>query len=487
MTNVAGVGGAGAGAAAKAGVGAGAGSGGGGGGSGGEIDFVLPSAAQRGEHERTLLELTQVPTAAGREDRVVAYVERWLESRPELTIRRDDAANVVVERRAATPAEERPPLFVTAHMDHPAFVVERMETGAASGATLAHLSFRGGVLDPYFNDAGIVLFTEEDRPVRAVVRHTEKPEVDPSYPKGARFVRACVAEIVAEDAAAAGELRGGDVGRWDLPSAAVEADERSGGRVLRTDACDDLAPLSAALATMDLLREREEAGHVRLLLTRAEEIGFVGAIAACKQETMPRGSRAVLLEASRAFADSPVGGGPIVRVGDRQNTFSPQLTAGISMIGEVLRRVQRVRDGGAAEGTATVSEGGIASAAERFSTTTPDEPPAAFKVQRKLMPGGVCESSAYLAYGYESTCLCLPLGNYHNMADLTAVGDEKDEAAIANARVGREFVSLEDFHNLVLLLTAVGLSLGDTDALTDKLDAILAQRDRVLRERTLFD
>jgi endoglucanase len=102
------------------------------------------------------------------------------------------------------------------------------------------------------------------------------------------------------------------------------------------------------------------------------------------------------------------------------------------------------------------------------------------------MPGGVCEASAYLAYGYESTCVCLPLGNYHNMADLAAVADEKDEQAIANARVGREFVAMDDYHDLVTLLTAVALSLAESEPMTDRLDRLHRQRERILTDPTLF-
>jgi hypothetical protein len=72
------------------------------------------------------------------------------------------------------------------------------------------------------------------------------------------------------------------------------------------------------------------------------------------------------------------------------------------------------------------------------------------------------------------------------MADLTAVGDEKDEQAIANATVAREFVALDDFHNLVLLLTATGLSLRERDELRQRFDMLHAQRERVFREPVLF-
>ena len=75
---------------------------------------------------------------------------------------------------------------------------------------------------------------------------------------------------------------------------------------------------------------------------------------------------------------------------------------------------------------------------------------SAFKFQRKLMPGGVCEASAFSAYGIHSTCVCLPLGNYHNMAGVEAV-----EAGARSARPGREFVSVADYHGMIELLGAI--------------------------------
>ena len=58
--------------------------------------------------------------------------------------------------------------------------------------------------------------------------------------------------------------------------------------------------------------------HVALLFTRSEEIGFIGAIGAAREGTVPKGARLVCLENSRSFPhDSPIGAGPIVRVGDR--------------------------------------------------------------------------------------------------------------------------------------------------------------------------
>ncbi len=109
----------------------------------------------------------------------------------------------------------------------------------------------------------------------------------------------------------------GDVLRWDLPA------PRLGKTRLRAPACDDLASVAAALAAMDQLMRKRNMPDVRVLLTRAEEVGFVGAMAACRSGIIPKQARIVALENSKSFAESPLGGGPIVRVGDRTSTFIP--------------------------------------------------------------------------------------------------------------------------------------------------------------------
>ena len=78
--------------------------------------------------------------------------------------------------------------------------------------------------------------------------------------------------------------------------------------------------------------------------------------------------------------------------------------------------------------------------------------------QRKLMAGGACEASVFCAFGHSATCVCLPLGNYHNMADLTAVqaGTNTDKPA-----PGREYIAVADYHGLVDLLVACATELAD--------------------------
>lgn len=378
----------------------------------------------RATHERWLLEITSLPTAAGKEQRVIKWIERWVADRPDLSLTTDPAGNLVIERRSA-PANT-PPIFVTAHLDHPAFVIEGFV-----GPGTVHLSFRGGVNTPYFNRAPIVLLTADDQPVKATITSTQAKEP----------WRECIAEI--ENSADARKLAVGDVGRWDLSEPCIKDGN------IYTHACDDLAALAAALAAMDVLRSVPDAAHVKLLFTRAEEVGFVGAIAACKHKTMPEGSRVIALENSRSFPnDSPIGAGPIIRVGDRISTFSPALTGACAKLAENIAK-------------------------EREKSDNP------FRWQRKLMPGGACEASAYQAYGYEATCICLPLGNYHNMADLERVQANVPEAIDA-ARCGPEFVSVADFHGMVDLLVAAGTGLSGAEPIIQRMEKLYAERGHVL-------
>jgi endoglucanase len=152
-------------------------------------------------------------------------------------------------------------------------------------------------------------------------------------------------------------------------------------------------------------------GHVGVLLTRAEEIGFVGAIAAAKNRTVPKSSRILCLETSRSFPESPIGGGPILRVGDKTSVFGPKLTNAAAEIMHAQKKVVW---------------------------------------QRKLMPGGTCESTAFCEYGYLSTCLCLALGNYHNMKDIDGVLQKNKPAKVAS-----EIISVNDFHELVEMLKII--------------------------------
>lgn len=423
-------------------------------------------ANQRAEHLHWLLELTQLPSASGREFRVVAWIERWCASRPDIALTRDLAGNIVLSpRNRPFGHENRRPVYFTAHLDHPAFVVERI---LAPG--VVELSFRGGVMDEYFKNATITIYTNTDqRVVATLAGEATDPGVGNSSAKHAGPFKHYLAECSLADAparAAAESIAVGNVATWDLPPAEVI------DGVVHTLACDDLAAAAAALAAFDVLREMaktQPVEDVRLLFTLAEEIGFVGAIAAAKglsrdgspapAPTIARNARVIALENSRSFPDSPIGGGPIVRVGDRLSIFSPSLTDAVAKRAEEY-----------------ASQFGGSGAQPTAQQKLADGP--RWKWQRKLMAGGACEASVFCHSGFEATCVCLALGNYHNMGDLANVQAGTNATP---AKVAREFIGVADFEGLVDLLIACGERLPEIGFSPDRFDKLWNERSFVLR------
>ena len=97
------------------------------------------------------------------------------------------------------------------------------------------------------------------------------------------------------------------------------------------------------------------------------------------------------------------------------------------------------------------------------------------------MPGGTCEASAYQALGYTATCLCLPLGNYHNMHP---VEDTANPRKKGRAKIDSEVISIADYHGLIRLLVEVGRRLdkpASVPALKKRMDQLFARRKGLLR------
>jgi putative aminopeptidase FrvX len=336
-------------------------------------------AATRASHRRWLATLTDLPTAAGRESAVQTWVRKWATGRG-LSVTEDQAGNLLVRPNARI---RKQPVVAVAHMDHPALVVTR--TGRRTEAEL-----RGGVYPEYLVDARVQIETSKGS------RSARLAGFDPETGRG-------WLDGDTRDAAP------GDIARWRFAPASLGIE----GDRLRARACDDLAGAAAALSALDRL-VAAEIGNYSVLLTRAEEVGFIGAIAACELRTVPVGARVLSIECSRQSVDAPMGDGPIVRVGDASSVFSSDLT---NRVTETIR-----------------------------SADIPH--------QRKLMAGGSCEATAFAALGYEATGLCLALDNYHNMVDIDGVRSGKRKA-----RLAPESISVTDFHGLVDLLEAVAVGL----------------------------
>ncbi len=350
-----------------------------------------------------LLELTHIPTTSGREHRVIDWVNAWARRRSDVRMKTDSAGNILLTLGGR---KRHDPVIATAHMDHPGFVLTTVAGRSAEA------EFMGGVLPQYFPGAAVELFDAADE------RHSGKVvEHDPET--GRATLKLTNATHM---------LRPGDIGRWSFPARSLGL---RGDRV-RAPGCDDLAGVAAALSALDKARKKPALNHYGVLLTRAEEEGFIGAIAACKLGTIPGQARLLSIETSRSFADSPIGGGPVVRVGDLASIFDHQLTNAVT---DVCRA-------------------------------------AGLKHQRKLMAGGSCEATAFGAFGYAATGLCLALGNYHNMVDIDGV-----RAGTAPARVGPEEISLADFDGLASLMLTVASGLDRVGStLVDRLDARFQRR-----------
>ncbi|MCC7144908.1 MAG: M20/M25/M40 family metallo-hydrolase [Phycisphaeraceae bacterium] len=360
--------------------------------------------------QKWLLQITGLPTAPGKEEAVMAWVRAWARKRRDVVLELDPYGNMMLSRRGARGKGQT--VVIEAHLDHPAFVCREVVAGNRLSA-----DFRGGVESRYFRGTKVRL--RRGKGFGGVVDRIslEKKEWHEDRQVEIRFDKNVPAEP-------------GDMLTWDLPAPRIGRDG-----MLRTPVCDNLAGVAAALAALEIIRKDPRKADVRVVLSRAEEIGFVGAIAVCKERWLAKNTRVIVLENSRCLPDAPVGAGPIVRVGDRANVFDPAVTA---ILGAVATRL-----------------------------TKQDKD---FRWQRKLMTGGTCNASAYGAYGYAAGCLCVPLANYHNMNEKTG-------------RIDSECISVADWQGLVTLLAESALTLaqnGEKLGFLKHLEDIFAVRKQLI-------
>ena len=239
------------------------------------IPLITSGHPRREEYLRWAMELTALPTAAGREGRPAAWIKEWSEARDDVAVRTDEHFNIELRFAGvdADGAGARPICF-TAHLDHPAFVVS-----SVGSPTDALLEFRGGVMEPYFQDARVTVHAGERAVGGTLTGRVYDPRGDKDagnpgpipegekgeVPDGASGVFPVYACELDEPAGASV----GEVATWELPAPEIVDDEFGG--ILHTHACDDLAAAAAALGAFEelrLARARGVAvGDVRLLFT----------------------------------------------------------------------------------------------------------------------------------------------------------------------------------------------------------------------------
>lgn len=351
---------------------------------------------------RVLKGLLSCPTAPFREQQVMTFVTDILEQWG-VPAFEDPAGNLVIgvedrrgyQRLLRTTAREPVRLFI-AHMDHPGFHGVRWLDSLSlrvrwhGGSPVKHLAGAsvwlsdGQGYTAYGKLQNITLGRARRAIERAVVR---------------------LPDTALRDRCGARRLYGGFAFRAPV--------WRSGKRVY-TKAADDLV---GVYCIMEAARRLYAGGRRKPpflgLLTRAEEVGFVGAVAHLELGWWRRASRplvCVSLEASRTLPGARVGGGPVVRLGDRRTVF----------------------DAHALKVLADVAEGAL-----------PD------RHQRRIMDGGACEATAATVFGLPAIGMSVPLGNYHNE------GFEGGPDCRAPKGPAPEFVHLDDVEGQLSLCMAL--------------------------------
>ena len=186
-----------------------------------------------------------------------------------------------------------------------------------------------------------------------------------------------------------------DFAMWDLPEFELKEDR------IHSRACDDLLGCAEIICLFRELEAAKTNAHCLGLFTRAEEVGFWGAIQLARSKILPEEITILSLETSAPRGGAEIGRGPIVRVGDRLSIFDSRETARLVSIATAHK----------------------------------------IPVQRCLLDGGSCEASAYQLYDYRSIAASIGLGNYHNCAP--------------DGSIQCEYVSVDDYANMVLLCVAL--------------------------------
>lgn len=351
-----------------------------------------------------LTELLNQPTAPFREEYVITAVERILTG-ARVPFFRDPVGNIVIgcasrARYHQLVREKSPePLRVfIAHMDHPGFHGVRWLSGSR-----LRIKWHGGSPVRHLAGSRVWLATRDGDRMEGKLARVR-------LIKSRRAIDTAEVHItgaVKEPKPRASALYGG----FGFRAAVWRS-----GKKLHTKAADDLVGVFAIIDTaMELHAKRRARKSPPFLgiLTRAEEVGFIGAIGHFELGWLSHSRRPVVcisLETSRTLPGALIGKGPVVRLGDRRTTFHPDYLAVLSDIAQ---------------------------------NTLPK------RHQRRIMDGGTCEATAATAYGLPAIGISVPLGNYHNE------GLEGGPDCRALRGPAPEFVHLDDIEGMLKLCRAL--------------------------------
>lgn len=353
--------------------------------------------------------LVGCPTAPFHEHFALAQIYEFARSRPALKLSQDQHGNLLLLYNGSRKKSSR--LIATAHLDHPGLL---WKENLSERQYLFELY--GGVNTSLLNGQSVLVYHLS----KGAKQRPSKAQIVDVQAKPAQRTRV----VVETQRPLALPPALGTFATWNFPAWSTR------GNRLHARVCDDLVGAAVGLAFLDELQSKRVQTRAGLLLTRGEEVGFVGMVAAIKSGQLDPDALYINIECSSIKAGAAMGDGPVVRVGDRIHIFDPSASAALVAVAAELAQKK-----------------------------------PAFKYQRRLMDSGACEATPLVQAGFRTGAVALPLGNYHNDG-----GD----------RLKAEVIDLNDAHNLVELFVQLSSVPGGIDAAlqraSDQLDHHLNQR-----------
>ena len=351
-----------------------------------------------------LKKILSVPTAPYREQYVVELVSNVLEKR-HVPFFQDPVGNLVVgiksKKKYLRLLRERnkdPLRIFIAHMDHPGFHGVKWLTSQRSRSSELMVTWLGGSPTRFLQGAGVWL-ADRSQTWQGKGR-LQKTTIRPS----GKGIDTAIVKLDGKD----------------KPGDGLDAKNVFGGFRFRrsvwhtknyiySQALDDLAGVCSiiTLACDYFSDPKQETPPFIGLLTRAEEVGFIGVIGHFElgwYHKVRRQLVCISIDTSRPASGVKLGKGPVIRTGDRFTAYDPD---GSMLLRQVAYSV----------------------VGDRF--------------QKQNTDSGSCEGSVALAYGIQTISLTLPIGNYHNISS-RAGPDAKGRLG-----PGPEFIHKKDFQGLV--------------------------------------
>ncbi len=359
------------------------------------------------KHHSLLLDILTEPTSPFREVKQAQLLRRVL-TENKVPFFFDPAGNCLVGVKSKADylklirtKSKEPVRLIIAHMDHPGFHGDTFESDEISVGSKMSFIWHGGSPTLHLENARTWLADSEGYFGEGVMREVVMA------PHG-RAIQSGKIEVTALSRKPEKNVKN-IFGGFGFRAPVWEENGN-----FYTKAADDLVGVFAIVSScIDAWKSKGKKPPVIGLISRAEEVGFIGTLAHFDLGWLQKRKREVVclsLETSRTLPGAEIGKGPVVRIGDRKTVFHSQYT---QLLTDLALKV------------------------------LPE------KHQRRIMDGGSCEGTAATAFGIPTIAISVPLGNYHNQSL-----EGGPDAAPMNGPAP-EFISGSDIEGMRALIAAL--------------------------------